>query len=751
MFARNLELQHDSKDDSLELFQTLCHQADCLSERLSTSMDNNDLSSAVAIAERSVGNDCIVALLAMVQSVKRDVQNDFHPIVDKEDSMSLAVSKMADAALLTLSNLYIVAEAFIRLHGWIPIDLSPNVQGGIIYEHKISKEISEDPDIDGMSWQMKLMLSIPILIEPGCLDGQLVWAANVVFYQRLDSEDSNDLKRFRLEADASNHNCISVIDVIKSDEDGHSSVMRGTYHGCWRGLYTETIGEMDISKPLGDSLETWVETTIAGLSVIESQARILVIGLGSGQLVSFLHKYNPDIQLHIIEESAANVDIALRYYNLSSTLHECVTVSNPMVFIQNQNSNDFTYDTIIDNTCSSDDEFSSLLKDETYFNRLLPLLSHHPLATLLVTCDLNMISVADIVAKACQNVYGHKNGSMLILREYFLRDYSDMANEKIIIAVRRREWSLTVADWNREHIGEDAETSGAMSVADAQNTCVVRLKKFLSEDDIHQIHSVAKQELEITKAISLRKARSNSTALERHTDAWRVRYLQHNNIFQRKLPELRERILNKIREVDRDNWSLFDEVKHVNIRVVEYHQMDEFGELADPKHYDLNSLLTMDMMLSDEVDFEGGQFQTEEADGSLKQHCFEKGDALVFVSHKPHCVNQVRSGRRNVLVLEFWYGPERQCPHRCEKFGQEICTKDPAQKLHTLANPILNQNESHILPFRLGSVSSSKEGCYEIIELLWEPSNISGATSNVPSKLSEEAEASLEQAWDLFD
>jgi hypothetical protein len=33
--------------------------------------------------------------------------------------------------------------------------------------------------------------------------------------------------------------------------------------------------------------------------------------------------------------------------------------------------------------------------------------------------------------------------------------------------------------------------------------------------------------------------------------------------------------------------------------VVEYHQMDESGELADPKHYDLNSLLTMDIMLSE--------------------------------------------------------------------------------------------------------------------------------------------------------
>jgi hypothetical protein len=146
--------------------------------------NNNDLSSAITIAESSVGNDCIVALLAMVQSVERDINNDFQPVVEEDDRISVALSAMADAALLTLSSLYTVAEAFLMSHGWVPIDLSSNVQGGIVYEHEKNKEISEDPEVDGMSWQIKLMLSIPILIEPGCLNGRLVWAANVVYCQR---------------------------------------------------------------------------------------------------------------------------------------------------------------------------------------------------------------------------------------------------------------------------------------------------------------------------------------------------------------------------------------------------------------------------------------------------------------------------------------------------------------------------------------------------------------------------------------
>ena len=50
----------------------------------------------------------------------------------------------------------------------------------------------------------------------------------------------------------------------------------------------------------------------------------------------------------------------------------------------------------------------------------------------------------------------------------------------------------------------------------------------------------------------------------------------------------------------------------------------------------------------------------------MKPHSFFKpGDGLMFVSHKYHCVQPVRSGLRRVLVLEFWAGPTRHCPHRC--------------------------------------------------------------------------------------
>ena len=37
-----------------------------------------------------------------------------------------------------------------------------------------------------------------------------------------------------------------------------------------------------------------------------------------------------------------------------------------------------------------------------------------------------------------------------------------------------------------------------------------------------------------------------------------------------------------------------------------------------------------------------------------------KGDALVFLSHKAHCVQPVTHGLRQTLVMELWEGEERQ-------------------------------------------------------------------------------------------
>ena len=50
---------------------------------------------------------------------------------------------------------------------------------------------------------------------------------------------------------------------------------------------------------------------------------------------------------------------------------------------------------------------------------------------------------------------------------------------------------------------------------------------------------------------------------------------------------------------------------------------------------------------------------------------FERGDCLVFLSHKTHSVAQLTRGRRSVLVVEFWHECACVSNHRC--MGQRPC------------------------------------------------------------------------------
>lgn len=160
------------------------------------------------------------------------------------------------------------------------------------------------------------------------------------------------------------------------------------------------------------------------------------------------------------------------------------------------------------------------------------------------------------------------------------------------------------------------------------------------------------------------------------SNAWHVAYLQANALMERFLSDVLEKIYAIVTEVDRaEGWGLLDEPYHV--RVAEYHrQRAPSGAIPDITHYDEDSLVTVDILLND--GFEGGDFQTLEPNNRLARHEFQApGDALVFVSHKYHCVTPVTRGERRVLVLEFWRGPARRCPHRCAA-RQKSCPLESA-------------------------------------------------------------------------
>lgn len=179
---------------------------------------------------------------------------------------------------------------------------------------------------------------------------------------------------------------------------------------------------------------------------------------------------------------------------------------------------------------------------------------------------------------------------------------------------------------------------------------------------------------------------------------WKTSYLHSGGCFPQYFPDLKLKLRKATVEADAESWGLLRarDLAKVNYRTVEFHvressprrcmtdehdtQLSPFssylqeyskgGRLNAERHYDAGSIITMDIMLSEPgKDFTGGELCTPEADGSVQRVDFRRGDAALFVSHKFHNVRPVEQGRRTVLVLELWDGPEKTCAHRCLTTG----------------------------------------------------------------------------------
>jgi predicted 2-oxoglutarate/Fe(II)-dependent dioxygenase YbiX len=200
--------------------------------------------------------------------------------------------------------------------------------------------------------------------------------------------------------------------------------------------------------------------------------------------------------------------------------------------------------------------------------------------------------------------------------------------------------------------------------ADAQKTEVARVKNVLTREEVLRIREAA-NEIKLEAGIVNRNAEGSHI---KGAGSWETCYLHTGGLFRKKLPDLFDKIVSMAFKTDAENWRILDGKtfgQDVNVRVIEFHEYWQHGRLCHERHNDTGSYITCDIMLSENGEFEGGEFQTLEADGTMLHHEFEFGDASVFVSHKYHCVAPVHTGRRNVIIFEFWPGPERTCAHRC--------------------------------------------------------------------------------------
>lgn len=154
------------------------------------------------------------------------------------------------------------------------------------------------------------------------------------------------------------------------------------------------------------------------------------------------------------------------------------------------------------------------------------------------------------------------------------------------------------------------------------------------------------------------------------TGNWCTSYLHTNRELHKRMPELLQRIRDTIFEVDDQNWGILRHRNKQNLhfRCIEHHDYGAGGMLEAGCHYDTGSLVTVDIMLTQSgEDYEGGELYTPvfPATQPPQAHVFDKGDMVLFLSHKYHQVRPITQGRRTVMVLELWEGPERTCGHRC--------------------------------------------------------------------------------------
>ena len=196
----------------------------------------------------------------------------------------------------------------------------------------------------------------------------------------------------------------------------------------------------------------------------------------------------------------------------------------------------------------------------------------------------------------------------------------------------------------------------------AQHTHAVRIPAAVGQQDIRLLLAAAEHH----------KAESPATVGSSSNVEGKL-YLHHNGC-DHTIQHIVNAIEALVRRTDAENWGLLADSKvmadgPMMPRCVEFHEYNVCGRQQCDSHYDAGSLFTADIMLSEAGDFEGGEMVTtaSAADGTEQRtpHTFMRGDCLVFLSHKAHSVSRLQSGRRTVLVIEFWQGGTCVANHRC--------------------------------------------------------------------------------------
>jgi hypothetical protein len=221
------------------------------------------------------------------------------------------------------------------------------------------------------------------------------------------------------------------------------------------------------------------------------------------------------------------------------------------------------------------------------------------------------------------------------------------------------------SEWAWRQLDPGLRGTALLDPAVAQHTSFVRIASAISEEDIAVLVAAAERHK--------REHAMEESIGSGNSDVQGKLYLHHNGV-DAETARIVARIQRLVEATDATHWALLsdEEVKAdgpVGPRCVEYHEYAPSEREVCDDHYDAGSLFTADVMLSAGSEFEGGTMQSTAVDAGgvrrVTSHTFERGDLLVFLSHKTHSVSRLTSGRRRVLIIEFWQGGLCKANHRC--------------------------------------------------------------------------------------
>jgi len=658
----------------------------------------------------------------------------------------LQQSSEATAAQDLLDVMHGIALERLREAGWRPVGRGEH-SGALCFRHTDGRE-EEEPRLPGQSWEAFLLQSVAVLSASGILAGARCWCCEVVEHHTCCGG------KLLLSQECNHAAMRTIVDVVVEADDGDDGEVsvgrqRQLHAGVWQGPDAGARSGCNLSLSPGTTLEPWDEVTIVGLTLLLTASvdapRVLVLGVGSGVVLSFLGRHAPHLRVEALEPQEERTRLAQRRFGLQvegSDLHaQCdVGVSKrrkqrpvagrPCTVLRGAASNKYEVILALGPPARDEDGCDGL--DLPGLKAML-----QPGGALLVQARSTRRSLATDVPLLRAHFGEHVVClAELDLREEMDEDLADPAeadDDPCVLLASQTAVELTADAWHRRlQAPLGAFRSGAMDIGAAQRTGVVCVEGFLDGATLRS--SLALED-------SAQRAKVGTEVRSSKTDAWQVLFLQTAGFFEREAPLLAQKVSSLAQDVGlKEGWLHSGEELH--LRVVELHVQRAPGPgLPDPRHYDMDSIVTVDVLLSTPgADFEGGHFKTLEADGTFRQHDVGCGGAVVFSSHKFHCVAPVTAGCRRVLVAEFWRGPARRCPHRCRSL-QVCCPQEPTIVAHPSSLTSLPS-----LPFRLGSVQEvTSRG--RLLKLLWQTNDEEVAPPRPPA---ENFVPTQDSAWDIF-